>query len=487
MIRENIACFKTNRKKFMEQKKSYLNKLLFVFLIGTLISTKLLSTCAVTWSASATWNGLNWGVSTDRYTVNSTVNHGGNEYRCIAIPGFNCSPTDATYGTTYWTYLGSCSSAPTITTTAISSTTCGGASSGGNTISDGGASITAKGVCWNTSTNPTTSNSKTSNGTGTANFSASLTGLSAGTTYYVRAYATNSVGTSYGANVSFTTLSATTAGSIGSAQTICSGGTPAGLTQTGAAGGGNGSYTYLWQSSTDNSSWGSATGTNNASTYSPGSLTTSTYYRRQATSSDCGTANSASILMTINATSVGGSVSSSATVCTGSNSGTLTLSGHTGSVTKWQYSTDGGSNWTDIANTTTSQAYTNLTATRIYRAVVTSGVCSSANSSTATITVSPTTVGGSVTSDATVCTGSNGATLTLSGHTGSIVRWESSSASNFASPTTISNTGTTQAYSNLTATTYYRAVVQSGACSSANSNYATITVTPTLSPGVIKF
>lgn len=94
---------------------------------------------------------------------------------------------------------------PTVTTTTVSSIANTTATSGGNVISDGGATVSARGVCWSTSHNPTTSNSKTTNGTGTGSFTSSLTGLTAGTTYYVRAYATNSAGTAYGNEVSFTT------------------------------------------------------------------------------------------------------------------------------------------------------------------------------------------------------------------------------------------------------------------------------------------
>ncbi|MFB0905225.1 MAG: hypothetical protein QMB11_12675, partial [Nonlabens sp.] len=97
-----------------------------------------------------------------------------------------------------------------ITTTSASSITQTTASSGGSVTNDGGASITAKGVCWsNTTSSPTIFNTSTNNGSGTVDFSSSLTGLTANTTYYVRAYATNSVGTSYGSVMSFSTLSAT--------------------------------------------------------------------------------------------------------------------------------------------------------------------------------------------------------------------------------------------------------------------------------------
>lgn len=101
---------------------------------------------------------------------------------------------------------------PTVTTTAIIDITDVTATGGGNVTSDGGATVTARGVCWNTSTNPTTANSHTSNGTGTGSFTSYLTSLTNNLTYYVRAYATNSVGTAYGSNVSFYTVCSRPAG-----------------------------------------------------------------------------------------------------------------------------------------------------------------------------------------------------------------------------------------------------------------------------------
>ena len=94
---------------------------------------------------------------------------------------------------------------PTLTTTAITAITDNSAQSGGNITDNGGATVTARGVCWSTSQNPTTADSKTTDGSGTGSFTSSLTGLSSETTYYVRAYATNSVGTAYGNEVSFKT------------------------------------------------------------------------------------------------------------------------------------------------------------------------------------------------------------------------------------------------------------------------------------------
>ncbi|MFH1152416.1 MAG: CAP domain-containing protein [Pseudomonadota bacterium] len=102
-------------------------------------------------------------------------------------------------------YTGGDAIQPTVTTTAVSQITTTTAFSGGNVTSDGGASVTARGVCWNTSGNPTVANPKTQNGSGTGGFTSTIAGLSANTTYYVRAYATNSVGTGYGSAVSFKT------------------------------------------------------------------------------------------------------------------------------------------------------------------------------------------------------------------------------------------------------------------------------------------
>lgn len=100
---------------------------------------------------------------------------------------------------------------PELTTVAVTEITMNSAVSGGTIVTDGGEDISAKGVCWSTSTNPTIADEKTSDGTGSANFSSAIVGLSEGTTYYVRAYATNEVGTAYGNELSFTTTQVTAA------------------------------------------------------------------------------------------------------------------------------------------------------------------------------------------------------------------------------------------------------------------------------------
>ena len=90
-----------------------------------------------------------------------------------------------------------------LTTAAISGITQTSAVSGGNITFDGGSEIAERGVCWSTHAVPTLADSKTSNGTGAGIFSSNITGLTGNTKYYVRAYATNAIGTSYGQEISF--------------------------------------------------------------------------------------------------------------------------------------------------------------------------------------------------------------------------------------------------------------------------------------------
>lgn len=95
---------------------------------------------------------------------------------------------------------------PRVTTSAMTNIAIDSAIAGGEVVSDGGAPITACGVCWSTSENPTINDNHTVESPGVGAFNSTITGLAEITTYYVRAYATNSVGTFYGDNVKFTTI-----------------------------------------------------------------------------------------------------------------------------------------------------------------------------------------------------------------------------------------------------------------------------------------
>ncbi|MFM2213540.1 MAG: hypothetical protein RL427_803 [Bacteroidota bacterium] len=112
-----------------------------------------------------------------------------------------------TYSNELTLMTGSIIELPTLMTTTVSSISTTTAVSGGTISSDGGAPITARGVCWSTSTNPTIElATKTTDGTGTGVFTSAISGLSPNTLYYVRVYATNSLGTAYGNEINFTSL-----------------------------------------------------------------------------------------------------------------------------------------------------------------------------------------------------------------------------------------------------------------------------------------
>jgi len=100
---------------------------------------------------------------------------------------------------------------PTVETIDVTDISQTGATSGGNITSEGSSFVTAKGVCWSMSQNPTISDNKTMDGDGGINFTSSITGLTANTPYFVRAYSTNSSGTAYGEQKSFTTTNGTSA------------------------------------------------------------------------------------------------------------------------------------------------------------------------------------------------------------------------------------------------------------------------------------
>ena len=165
--------------------------------------------------ASVTARGVCWSTSPNPTIGGSHTTNG------TGTGSFTSSITGLTSGTTYYVRAYATNSngtaygeeksftttaaTPTVTTNTVSNVTTTTATCGGNVTSDGGASVTARGVCWATTQNPTVSGSHTTNGTGTGSFTSSISGLSKGTTYYVRAYATNSKGTSYGEQKTFTT------------------------------------------------------------------------------------------------------------------------------------------------------------------------------------------------------------------------------------------------------------------------------------------
>ncbi|MCP9762949.1 Ig-like domain-containing protein, partial [Lacihabitans soyangensis] len=153
------------------------------------------------------------------------------------------------------------------------------------------------------------------------------------------------------------------------------------ITLSASASGGTPNYTFRWEK-------GSTTVGGNSNSFMIASTSVSdagTYSLTVTDSKGCKDIAQRTINIL---SSIGGVVSSNTTVlCNGANNGSVTLSGHTGSVVNWQFSINNGTSWVDIANTSTTQSYTNLTTTTQYRAVVKNGSCSSATSLEATITV----------------------------------------------------------------------------------------------------
>jgi hypothetical protein len=169
----------------------------------------------------------------------------------------------------------------------------------------------------------------------------------------------------------FLSVKPTLSGSVFAANnTICSGGLVE-LTLSGQQGNIN-----KWERSTDNINWINITNTTTSLTETVSSSGTY-YYRVEVQTPNCGGAvysTSKSITVTAGTPPTGGSVSS-ATHATATNSGTLTLSGYTGTIVKWQRSVNNGVTWTDIINTAATYSYTNQTDGTLFRAQLQSGSC----------------------------------------------------------------------------------------------------------------
>ena len=153
-----------------------------------------------------------------------------------------------------------------------------------------------------------------------------------------------------------------------------------------------------WQRSTDNVTWTNITNTTTNLTETISSAGTY-YYRVEVQTPNCGSAvysTSKTITVTSGTPPVGGSVSSNTHTST-TNSGTLTLSSYTGTIVKWQKSTNDGVTWTDITNTVSTYSYTNITSKTMFRAQLQSGTCGFAYSSVGTVWIITETITGTVT------------------------------------------------------------------------------------------
>jgi hypothetical protein len=300
---------------------------------------------------------------------------------------------------------------------------------------------------------------------------------------YYRAVITTAGCSNISSSTALINVATTNSGTVSSLNnTICSGGEVT-LTLNGNSG-----SILKWQYSTSSdfsSNVIDIISTNTTLLQPVGSSTGTFYYRAAVLNSNCpsgGTAYSAGypVIVTSGIAPVGGTVNS-ISHCSGSNSGTLTLTGSTGTSYQWQVSTDGyGFVWNDVASTTTSYSYSGISSTTKYRVKVTNGSCGFVYSDEGTVMVNQGFAAGFVSGSSTVCAGNNNVLLTLNDYLGT-VQWQSSSDNTNYSNI---NGATNSVYSpvNLISTTYYRALVTNGSCTAVPSVFGTITVKQSPTP-----
>jgi len=193
--------------------------------------------------------------------------------------------------------------------------------------------------------------------------------------------------------------------------------------------------------------------------------------------------SSAKVTINFSQLPVGGDVLGSSTTCSNINSTTFELSNYFGSIKKWQLSSsaDFASNVRDTNVIENTFSLNNITNTTYVRAIVSNAYCDDVYSSVGSILVNPPSIGGQISGNSSFCAGSNNnTTFTLNGYSGSIIKWQKSTNADFAaSVEEISSTSSTITFSNVTQTTYVRALIQNGTCPFAFSNNGVIFVTPT--------
>lgn len=387
---------------------------------------------------------------------------------------------------------------PTVSTTAVTSITSNSAESGGEVTDEGGYPVTVRGVCWNTTGTPTITDSFTTDGSGTGVFTSSITGLSINTQYFVRAYATNSDGTGYGNEVSFTTLNCvnpTSGGTIAADQSSCTGFDPAEITSTALPTGHTGNLEYKWQVSTTSSSSGFSdiSPTVTSTTYDPSAITTSTWYKRLARvdcSSDwTGAAESNVVAMTIYPSFSAGEIETAGeSICSNGDPGIIgsveDASGGDGSIYyEWEFSTDANFNNSTVYGGVgpTFDPPGGLTATTWYRRWANDGTCSYSPVTSVgvwKVTVYPEFVVGSISDDQSFCQSGTPDELIGVAPTGGnppyTYQWQSSTdGTNFSDITGAESLNYQPG--ELTDTTYYQ-LLQTSVCGTLATNMVTITI-----------
>ena len=300
-----------------------------------------------------------------------------------------------------------------------------------------------------------------------------------------RRYASNLCGSAYSNELTITVYPEMNGGTIGSAQNVCFGGDPAAFTSSIAPSGGNGSWTYSWESRVGAGAWTPIAGTNSLTYNVPAGIAATTDYRRAATNS-CGTVYSNTVTVTVTSALNNNTIASNQLICSGSIPSLLDGAAPTGGTGayayQWQSSTVGSSGpFSNISGATTEDYQpAALTQTTWYQRIVTSGPCTDI-SNVIEVTVNQPIANNTISAAQTICYNTAPAQLAGSVPTNGngvyLYQWEMSTVG-AAGPFAPIGGATLQNYQPgaLTQNTWYRRLVTSAPCSDNISNVVMITV-----------
>ncbi|WMJ73885.1 gliding motility-associated C-terminal domain-containing protein [Cytophagaceae bacterium ABcell3] len=306
--------------------------------------------------------------------------------------------------------------------------------------------------------------------------------------------------TAYTTPITITVYNEPTPGSIGDDQIICSGDTPALISNIEDPSGGDATYTYRWFASTTGATGTYSTVGGVNPDFQAGSLTQTTWFVREVTSGNCPSVNSLPVQVEVVDPLTAGTIGTDAQICGGTSPGTLTEvlspTGGNGTYTYiWEASVNNGP-WEEVASGTDPEFTPgNIMEETRFRRLVTSGPCGPEVSNIVTISVLPGLNPGIIASDQNICYNSTPTTITnteaASGGEGAGTynyQWQMALASDPSNwSDIIGETGTTYAPGALTTTTLYRRVVVSGTgiCNTSMTDPVTIHVYEDLEPGTI--
>ena len=299
----------------------------------------------------------------------------------------------------------------------------------------------------------------------------------------------------YTNKVTVTVRPAFSIGTIGNSQNICNGITPVILSNSTPPSGGQGTYSYIWESSLNNADWNIITGATGVS-YQPVGLTVTTYYRRKVTDALCGNGYNNTVTITVKPVFSVGSIGSAQTICINTAPALLTSTSPSGGAGVYSYYWESSLNGTDFNNISgaTDETYQPgvLSQTTHYRRHVTDASCGNGFTNTVKITVRSSSFFGTIGSDQTICYYQTPYILSFNvpASDGSgMYTYEWQSTENGTNWVTIPG-ATMNEYQPVTLalTTKYRILVTDAICGSGGfTNIVTVTVRPIFKAGNIGY